>query len=63
MEFIIEIEPETQWLAPWSGDPGRTCIKENAKRYKTKKAAQAALSRAMNRYSFRSLEHAKIISV
>lgn len=34
------------WLAPWSGDPGRTCVERNAKRYKTIVKAAEALEKA-----------------
>lgn len=46
MGFIVELEPETQWLAPWTGDPGRTAIKEIAKVYKTEKSVRIALRHA-----------------
>ena len=31
------------WLAPWDGDPGRTCKIENARRFSSRKQAEAAL--------------------
>ena len=44
--YIVEIEPGTQWLAPWKGDPGRTCILHSAKQFDSFTAARAALVRA-----------------
>ena len=52
--FVVAIS-EDCWLAPWTGDPGRTCLIENAKRYKTEAAAKRALSIAAKRYRFRHL--------
>lgn len=34
----------TQWLAPWQGDPGRTCIPEYAMKYPSELGAQKALA-------------------
>jgi len=52
--FVVAIS-EDCWLAPWTGDPGRTCLIENAKRYKSEAAAKRALSTAAKRYKFRKL--------
>ena len=52
--FVVAISDDC-WLAPWSGDPGRTCLIENAKRYKTEPAARRALSIAAKKYKFRRL--------
>lgn len=48
--WIVEIEPGV-WLAPWLGDPGRTCVKRSAKRFMSEPVALKALSRA------RSIQH------
>ena len=49
--WIVELQPQMRmWLAPWTGDPGRTCVEASAKPFKTPAAAQAALTRA-RRYS------------
>lgn len=45
MRYIVELEPGA-WLAPWPGDPGRTCVQANARQYKTAAAARAAITRA-----------------
>lgn len=44
MTAIVELE-EGCWLAPWRGDPGRTLVRESAKRFKSARAARAALAR------------------
>lgn len=44
------------WIAPWDGDPGRTCVEQNAKRYKTESAANAALARIRKKFAFRKIE-------
>jgi hypothetical protein len=46
MPYIVELEPGMQYLAPWSGDPGRTCVRATAKRYPTAKGARAAIAQA-----------------
>lgn len=49
--WIVELQPQVRmWIAPWEGDPGRTCVESSAKRFKTVAAAKAALTRA-RRYS------------
>ena len=45
MSYIVQIE-EGIYLAPWSGDPGRTCRETSAKQYKDIAAATYALARA-----------------
>ena len=40
--FIVELESKC-WIASWDGDPGRTIVKENAKKFKTKGQAKLAL--------------------
>lgn len=50
-KWVVELQPHVRmWVAPWSGDPGRTCVEANAKRFRTLPAAKAALARA-RRYS------------
>lgn len=53
--FIVEID-EGIWLAQWAGDPERTLVKENAKKYKTMRAARIALGIAAKKYKWRGLE-------
>ncbi len=50
-DWIVELQPQVQmWIAPWQGDPGRTCVESSARRFKTEASAKAALTRA-RRYS------------
>lgn len=46
MEWIVELEPGNLWIATWSGYPGKTCVKESAKTYKSISAATFALAHA-----------------
>ena len=43
--YIVKLE-EKCWLAPSKGDPDRTCVEINAKRFLTEKAASYALKEA-----------------
>lgn len=61
--WIVEIFGGNQWRAPWQGDPGRTCVIENAKRFKSEHAAQCALSRAKSYYPNRDLKSARVVSI
>lgn len=58
--YIVGIEvvngAVTQWLAPWSGDPGRTCIENRAKRYKSVSAATFGLAHARKYHDFPNAE-------
>jgi hypothetical protein len=51
MKFIVELETGV-WLAPWDGDPGRTTVKENAKRFDTRYFAGRAGEDAQEYRSF-----------
>jgi len=51
MTYIVELEPGV-WLASWSGDPGRTLVKESAKQYRTISLATYALARARKHRDF-----------
>ena len=53
--WLAEISPGC-WLAPWTGDPGRTAVGANAKRYKTEGAAKAALTRARKAFRWRRIK-------
>tara|TARA_R110000868_G_scaffold129642_2_gene338720 strand:+ start:1571 stop:1759 length:189 start_codon:yes stop_codon:yes gene_type:complete len=44
-EFIVQLEAGV-WLAPWSGDPGRTLVEASAKRFDSFGAANTALGKA-----------------
>ena len=43
--YIVQLEFEC-WLASWEGDPGRTTVLENAKRFRSRSAATKALNDA-----------------
>lgn len=59
MRYIVELRPGC-WLAPWKGDPGRTCVQTSAKRYMAEADAKRALSNARK---FRAFIDAKIVEV
>jgi hypothetical protein len=60
VKFIVILEQnflgEKVYLAPWRGDPGRTLVELNAKRFKTKAAAEIGLSKARDYRNFLSAE-------
>ena len=45
--YIVEFRGGGCWLADWTGDPGRTVLLENAKRFTTLKKAIASKNRAI----------------
>ena len=57
--FIVEIE-DNCWLAPWSGDPGRTVVEQHAQRFATEHAALMAMVAAR---TFRPFPSARIVIV
>jgi len=59
MEYIVELQKGC-WLADWSGDPGRTHVKESARRYKTFSGATIALGMARR---YRDFKKAKITKI
>jgi hypothetical protein len=44
MKFIIELAPD-MWIAPWTGDPGRTLVRSSALTFDS----QAKANRRMNK--------------
>ena len=56
--YIVEFENGINpwWLAPWNGDPGRTVVKSNAKKFKTEQSAKVAMNKAIKKYTFKNLE-------
>ncbi len=56
MGWIVELERET-WIAPWSGDPGRTVVIRNARKFGSKRSAELALRKARG---FRPFKNATI---
>lgn len=63
-KYIVEFENGGKpcWLAGWSGDPGRTVVRENAYRFNSHKKANTALSKAIKENPHRNLE-GKIIKI
>lgn len=58
--WIVEL-CEGCWFAPWIGDPGRTLVRESAKQYRSKEAAQRALDQAKRLFRFRDFSQAKVV--
>ena len=58
-EFIVEIAPGC-WLAKLQGDPGRTLLRDNAKRYKSEHAANCALLWAKRAFPNRDYSAAEV---
>jgi hypothetical protein len=62
MTYIVALEVSEQgeglqYIAAWNGDPGRTCVPKNAKRYKSISSATFGLAHARK---FRPFINAKI---
>lgn len=51
MKYIVELEPHV-FLAPWKGDPGRTLVERQAKRYPSVSSATFALAHARKYRNF-----------
>lgn len=56
--YIVELQPGV-WLAPWTGDPGRTQVKFKARQYDQRSSAKCALTFARK---YRAFEDARITS-
>jgi len=50
---VVELEPGC-WIAPWSGDPGRTTVKRKARVYKSWRGARIALGLARKYRPFKN---------
>ena len=61
VEHIVELEPGV-WLAPWQGDPGRTCVIHSARLFQSEMAARMAMARAKATWGRTFLE-ARVIAV
>jgi hypothetical protein len=55
--YIVELEKGV-WIAPWTGDPGRTLVIENARIFPDRKIAKRYLKKAQK---MRPFKNAKII--
>ena len=55
--FVVKFENgnEPFYLADWDGDPGRTLLIENAKKFLRHKSAQKALEKAITDHPLRKL--------
>ena len=60
--YVVEIEPGC-WLAPWSGDPGRTARMDSAKVFDDEAKAKAALARMVRDNTHRTLTRARVVKV
>lgn len=56
-DWVVELHPGC-WLAPWPGDPGRTCDISAAKRYRSPGSARRALGQARRH---RKLRDARVV--
>lgn len=60
LKYVVGLEVVdgvvTQWLAPWKGDPGRTCVEQSAKRYDSVSSATFGLAHARKYHDFRNAE-------
>lgn len=52
MSYIVEFPNggNPYWLAPWTGDPGRTVVRENAQAFPSETLAGVALTLAQKNY-------------
>lgn len=51
--WIVTMDND-MWFAPWNGDPGRTCIRNSAKIYRTERKAERAIGEAKQMYPGRN---------
>lgn len=59
--YIVELERGV-WLADGEGDPPRTLVKENAKPFKTARAALTAIDRARTYRPFPQASANKVVN-
>jgi len=60
MIYIVEIDKGV-WLAPWVGDPGRTLVKDSARKYTSLHGAKTALGIAVKKYKWRGIQLTAVI--
>ena len=58
-QYIVELQPKC-WLAPWSGDPGRTTVINKARKFKKKSSAYRSLANVLDKKDFKD---PKVLSV
>jgi len=56
--YVVELE-EGVWISGWTGDPGRTLDRANARRYATPKGARIGLAHARR---IRPFIHARVLT-
>lgn len=58
MGFIVKFENGNQpfWLADWTGDPGRTLVRENARDFDKHTQAERAMNKTIRNYPDRKLK-------
>lgn len=62
--YVVQLQPPPAecWLAPWEGDPGRTCVAANARRWGSHSGAKRALTAARAYSPFRDAKVVKVVS-
>jgi hypothetical protein len=59
---VVELGSQV-WLADIEGDPGRTLVLRNARRYATEHGARTALGIARSRYPDRGFARARVVPI
>ena len=54
--YILKFEDNECWIASWSGDPGRTLIRESAKLFDTKEKAKIFKKKILKKNSHRDFD-------
>lgn len=60
--YVVEL-CDGCWLAPWTGDPGRTLVVESAKQFNDMGVAFAALQKVKKKNPHRDFSDAKIVEI
>lgn len=60
MTYVVELEPGV-WLADVQGDPGRTLVLANARRWGSRSAAWRALNKAKQPNKHFRFRNAKVV--
>ncbi len=61
-KYVIELEKGC-WLSEWQGDPSKTMVRKNAKKFKDIEQAEDALKKAQTLRPFKTFVDAKIKEV
>ena len=54
--YILKFADCDCWIADWTGDPGRTLVKESAKLFKTLQSAEIASKKLIKQNEHRNFE-------